>query len=311
VRVHDLGFRGLAAVGAYGRARRLVRRLAPDVLHTHLFKADTLGAALAGPQREERIVLVSTKHNEDIYLRDRAWCAVGRRVAARADAVIAITPGVARFVRQTLGDAIRRLETIPYGLPGPRHEGDGPAFRREHGIGADDVLLLCVARLAAQKDHATLFDALARMETPVRLVLLGRGPLESELRSLAADLPVVFAGFVDDPTDAYASADLLVLSSVHEGLGLVLLEAAAHALPAVATHVGGVPDVVEDGVTGVLVPPGSAEALARALDDLVRDPARRATLGAAAQARVRERHAVSMCADSHDRLYAGLLEKRS
>ncbi len=306
VRVHDLRLAGLAAVGAYGRARRLVRRLAPDVLHTHLFKADTLGAALASSGRDAR-VLVSTKHNEDVYLRDAKWRALGRRVAARSDAVIAITPGVARFVRETLGDSVPRLATIAYGLPPPSRTGHRDAFRNTHGIGPDETVILCVGRFAPQKDHATLLEALSRMKTSARLVLVGRGPLEADLRRRATDLRVVFAGFVEDPTDAYAASDLITLNSVHEGLGLVLIEAAQHAIPAVATHVGGIPDVVEGGVTGLLVPPCSPTELAHALDTLVTDPERRATLGAAARARVTAHHDLATCAAAHERLYNDVL----
>jgi glycosyltransferase involved in cell wall biosynthesis len=310
VPVHDLALRGLAAVGAYGRARRLVRELAPAIVHTHLFKADTLGAALLGPRRVGRTVLVSTKHNEDVYLRERTWSAVGKRVAARADALVAITPGVARFAHETLGDTIPRLETIPYGLPTAAPNGDGPAFRRTHGVGADEVMVLSVARLVDQKDHATLFAALRRMRSSAHVVLLGRGPLESHLRSEAEGLPITFAGFVEAPDDAYAAADLLVLSSVHEGLGLVILEAARHGVPAVATHVGGIPDVIEDGVTGLLVPPRSPADLATALDSLVLDARTRREFGEAARERVAALHGVAPCLKSHDRLYTELMERR-
>ena len=308
--VHDLRMRGLAAVGSYGRARRLLRDVRPDVVHTHLFKADTLGAALLGLRRPDRTVLISTKHNEDVYLRDRSWRAVGRRVAARADAVVSITPGVARFVADTLAGSVRRAETIAYGLPAPSRTGDGTAFRQEHGIAGDERVVLCVARLAAQKDHATLFAALGQMNTPARLVLLGRGPLEDELRRRAEGQPIVFAGFVEDPADAYAAADAVVLSSVHEGLGLVLLEAAQHGVPAVATRVGGIPDVVEDGVSGLLVPPRDASALASALDRLLTDDTLRQRLGAAAREHVALSHSVAACAAAHEGLYTELWAAR-
>ncbi len=311
VRIQHVGRDGFGVAGAVARARRLVASLRPEVLHTHLFKADTLGAALAGPRRRGARVLVSTKHNEDVYLREAAWRALGRRVAARADALVAISPGVARFVRETLGDAAARLDVIPYGLPPLARAGDGAAFRRAHGIAADAPLALCVARLAEQKDHATLLAAWRALPSPPHLVLLGRGPLETELRRRVQGLPVTFAGFVDDPADAYAAADVVVLASRHEGLGLVLLEAAQHGVPAVATRVGGIPDVVEDGATGLLVPAGDATALAGAVACVFADAALRTRLGGAARERVAARHALGPYAAAHERLYRELLGARA
>ncbi len=302
---HDVGSGG--APGLWRRARRTVRDVRPGVLHTHLFKADVLGAALAGGAGPR---LVSTKHNEDVYLRRAHWRALGRRVARRADALVAISPGVERFVRETLGTAPRRLDVIPYGLPPPDRHGDGGAFRQTHGIPADAPLVLCVARLVEQKDHRTLLAALRQMADPPTVVLLGRGELESALRAEADALPgrpVHFVGFAADPSDAYAAADLLVLSSRHEGLGLVILEAAQRGVPALATSVGGVPDVVVDGETGMLVAPGDPAALAAALADLLASPERRATLGAAARRRVTTAHGMERYADRHDALYADLL----
>jgi glycosyltransferase involved in cell wall biosynthesis len=323
VAVHDLVLRGVRGVGAYGRGRRLARELAPDVIHTHLFKADCLGAAIAGAPRANRTRLVSTKHNQDMYLhgpsaRAAAWRAVARRVAARADAVVAISPSVARFVAETLGDAPSRVETIPYGVPDPAPDAvrvDGAAFRAAHGIAPDDPVLLCVARLDEQKDHETLLRAFAAARScrpTLRLVLLGRGPLEARLRAAAARLPagsVVFAGFLENPAPAYAAADVAVLSSRWEGLGLVLVEAALHGVPAVATRAGGVVDVVEDGVTGRLVPIGDDAALAAAIGAAADDPEVTRRMGAAARERALREHALDVYVHRAEALYGELLER--
>ena len=314
--VHDLALRGLRGVGAYGRGRRLARDLAPDVLHTHLFKADCLGAAIASSGN--RRVLVSTKHNQDMYLhggsaKAGAWRAVARRVASRADAVVAISPSVARFVGETLSNAPKRVETIPYGLPAPA-PGDGAAFRSAHAIAPDDTLLLCVARFDEQKDHATLlraFAAAAGGRPRLRLVLLGRGPLEAELREQAARLApggVVFAGFVADLASAYAAADMVVLSSRWEGLGLVLVEAALHGVPAFATRAGGIADVVEDGVTGRLVPIGDDAALTAAIAAAADDPEATRRMGVAARARAFREHALDTYVHRTAALYTELME---
>ena len=311
--VTDLG-RGGGPVGAAGHARRLVGEARPDVVHTHLFKADCLGAALC--RGRGRPALVSTKHNQDVYLsgagtRRGVLRAVARRVALRADALVAITPGVQRFFAETLGAVADDMREIPYGL-GPAPRGDAAAFRAAHRIGPDAVVVLCAARFAKQKDHGTLLQAFRGVRGDVVLVLAGRGPLESDVRAAAAgDERVRVVGFLRDTSDAFAAADAVVLSSVHEGLGLVLLEAARRGLPAVATRVGGVPDVVADGDTGLLVPPRDPPALAAAMQRVCDDRALRARIGEAARARAAAHHDPARCAEAHARLYRDVVRGRT
>jgi glycosyltransferase involved in cell wall biosynthesis len=311
-----------AAVGVPARkfSRREFAALRPAIVHTHLFKADVAGVALLGRRRRGRAVLVSTKHNEDRYLagstlRAATWRTIGRRAVRRADAVVAISTGVAAFFRDTLGDTVGDMPVIPYGLPEPRTVGaeEISAFRARCGVSADAALVLCVARLDAQKDHATLIRAMPQV-TPrrdARLVLLGRGPMETELRALAAATPgsnVIFAGFVDDPAPAFAAADVVALASLWEGLGLALVEAAQHGRPVVATRVGGIPEIVEDGVTGLLVPPGDAGALASALTRVLDDRDLAARLGDSARRRAADLFSVERYAADVESLYLRLLK---
>ncbi len=297
--VHDLGRTLLGQAGSYGRARRLVRYLDPEVVHTHLFKADCLGAALCGPREgRTRPRLVSTKHNEDAHLagdgpKPRALRAVARRVAGRANAVVAISEGVQTFFVDTLGEEWERMQVIPYDPPAMA-PGDGATFRSDAGVLPGTPLAVCLARFVPQKDHRTLLEAFARVPGDARLVLLGRGPLESEIREQAAGDPrVIVHGFVDDPRHALTAADVVVLSSRHEGLGLVLLEAAQLGVPTVATRVGGIPEAVFDGTAGLLVPPGDPAALASALERVLFDPdlRQRLSLGARGAAQARATHA--------------------
>lgn len=307
VTVHALGVAGLRAALARSRLAAVVRAVRPDVVHSHLFKADVLAASVLGRRRPGRAALVSTKHNEDVYLESALWKSLGRAAAARADALIAITPGVERFVRRTLGDPPGELCVIPYGLA----DAAQPP-RPAPGTGT----LVCPARFEEQKDHATLLRAVARVagRRPVRLVLLGRGPLETAIRrqaALVAGAHVEFAGFVPDVTPHLDAADAVVLASRWEGLGLVLVEAALRGRPAVATAVGGIPDVVEHDVTGLLVPPGDDAALADAIVRVLDDPALAKRLGDAARARARERFGVEDCAAATEALYVRCLEASS
>ena len=175
--------------------------------------------------------------------------------------------------------------------------------------------MLCVARLDEQKDHRTLFAAMERMRTGRRfhVVLMGRGPLEDELRGAApvlAHAGVTLAGFVADPGGAFDAADVVVLSSTWEGFGLVLAEAGLHGRPVVATEVGGIPEVVKDGVNGLLVPPRDPDALAAALDRLLDDEALARRMGEAGRERARERFSVRVYVDKVEALYERLLGAR-
>jgi len=312
-----------AAVGVPARkfSRREFAKRRPDVVHTHLFKADVAGAALVGRRRRGRCVLVSTKHNEDRYLtgttlRAATWRTLARRAAKRADAVVAISRGVAAFFKETLGDAVGEMPVIPYGLPAPRdvQPKEIAAFRARCGVADGASLVLCVGRLDAQKDPATAIRAMPRVTATrdARLVFLGRGPMEDELRALAAATPgsnVVFAGFVDDPAPAFASADVVVLPSKWEGLGLALVEAAQHGRAVVATRVGGIPEVVEDGATGLLVAPGDAAAFGDAIARVLSDDALRRRMGDAARASAAARFSVERYAADIERVYSRLRQE--
>jgi glycosyltransferase involved in cell wall biosynthesis len=299
--VHDLDVRGMRAAGSRGRLASLVRETRPGVVHSHLFKADVLAASVVGRRRPGRAALVSTKHNVDVYLERPLWRAVGRAAARRADAVVAISDGVADFLRRTLAPRAP-IDVIRYGIEPPRAPLAAPPRTGT---------VLCAARFEPQKDHATLLDAveIAGRTRPLRVVLLGRGSLEPELRARAAALrgaEVTFAGFTDDPTPWYDRADAVALASRWEGLGLALVEAALRARPAVATAVGGIPEVVEDGVTGVLVPPGDPNALAGALRRVL-DHDTAARMGAAAAARAGERFSVERCVRETAAVYERVL----
>jgi glycosyltransferase involved in cell wall biosynthesis len=190
------------------------------------------------------------------------------------------------------------------------------ALRGELGITDDEVVALTVANLRSEKGYDVLLEA-ARLSVaagaPVRFLSVGRGPLEAELAA-AADVGGLaghlrFLGTRTDTPRLMAGADLFVLPSHQEGLPVALMEAMSAGLPVVATTVGGVPDVITDGVDGLLVPPGRADLLAQAVERVVRNPALRARLAAASL----ERSAlfdVRAAARAIESLYCELLEAR-
>jgi glycosyltransferase involved in cell wall biosynthesis len=282
------GRRGMADPRWPGRLRALARDV--DVVHLH----SPAVAAVARPvlrTRRPAPVVVSTEHN--------LWSShspITRAANALTLPLDRVRWAVSAEVVASEWPRWRaRTEVLVHGVPLAAlqaRRGERAEARRSQGWADDDVVVVIVANLRANKDYPTLFAAAARAmksEPRLRFVSVGQGPLEDELRrSLAggglADR-FVMLGYHADPAAVVVGADLFTLSSRHEGLPISLLEAMALGVPAVVTAVGGNAEVVTDGVDGVLVPPGSPDELAGAYVRLARDAGERARLGEAAAVR--------------------------
>lgn len=194
----------------------------------------------------------------------------------------------------------RRLHVIPNGIAVRRRE---PPPRR------DPVVIGTAALLERRKGIDVLLEASARLVTPHRLVVYGDGPLRSELETLARRLgvPAEFPGFAPDFAERIEELDVFVLPSRGENLPIAILEAMAAALPVVATRVGGVPEVVADEETGLIVEPDDVDGLAAALDRVASDAGLRERLGRAGAERITERFDARSTARQMVELYRGLL----
>ena len=265
-------------------------RLRPDVVHWHAARAHALGAmaALLSPVPAR----VLTRRME-LPVRG----SLGSRLlyGLRRDATIAISDGVRdALVRSGLDPAriwvVRSgIDLAPYAAPFDRAQ-----VRARFGIRERDFLVLQVAALTPEKSQRDLLAA-ARIvldAKPEALVwIAGDGALREELqhqrKELGLDDRVRLLGFRDDVPDLLRAADLFCVSSYHEGMGTATLDAMAAGLPVVATRVGGIPEVVEDRATGLLVPPHDPGALAGAILSLAADVAQRGAMGERAKERVR------------------------
>lgn len=267
------------------RAARAIRRLAADaeVVHAHGLKAGLCTVAAGVHPR------VMTIHN--VVLDDTAGRAAGvlrvieQRLPARMDRTIAVSSEISsRFAESAT------MIVIPPAGPMPVPTRDAATVRRDLGVG-DAPLVTTVARLNPQKDLPTLLAA-ARLvldaRPEVRFVVVGGGPAEAELRAEHARLglgeSVQLLGARPSAADELAAADVFALSSMWEGSPLSVAEALLLRRPVAVTAVGAVPEVVEDGVTGRLVPPRSPDALAQAILDLLADPAEAGRLADAGHA---------------------------
>ncbi len=319
--VHRLGLRGLLDAPVFRRAFDLCRALRPDIVHTHLMKADVVGAVAARLSRVPFVV--ATKHNEDRYLRHPALRVAARAAAELADRTVVVSDAVGRFFARALSLAPGDLVRIRHGLP----PADAPAppegearedVRREFSLPAEATVALTVARLSEQKGLADLVRAaslLAEARPDLRFLVAGRGEEEASLRELAARLAVEdrvrFVGYRADVPRLMAAADLFLLPSRWEGFGLVLLEAMRAARAVVATRVGGIPEIVVDGETGVLVPPADPDSLAAGVLRILADPERTTALGRAGRARAEREFPLAGEVRAHADLYEALAGTRA
>jgi glycosyltransferase involved in cell wall biosynthesis len=302
VPVVPLRIRNHFDLGAGLALRRLVR--GHDVVHFHTARAH----ALAPFCRRRGARLVVTRRMDYVpaggpyvrYLYNHG-----------VDAVIAISGGV-RDALLRVGVRPERIHLVPSGIVvgAPAPAADRARVRAEWGIADRDVLVLLPGALERRKGHATLLAA-ARLLAPsrpeLRYVFCGAGSAEAALRAEAVDLGdlVRFAGFRADLGACLAAADVAVLPSLQEGLGVAALEAMAAERPVVGSRVGGLAEAVVHGETGVLVPPADPGALAAALMRLAGDVPLRARLGAAGRARVLARYTAAKMAEGTLACYGG------
>ena len=269
---------------AYAEVAAFLARTRPRILHTHLVHADVYGQ-IAGAMARVPLRL-STKHGFNWFRESRFFGVADRAVASLAHVHIAISQGLAQYLAEIEGFDERSFEIVHYGISA--RDGVEP-YTGTH------PRLLCVGRLIPVKGHLVLLRALAQARARVPQLVLevaGQGPLEPALKSCARELgladAVRFLGFVTPVQTAIEGAAIVVVPSLGEGFGMVALEAMERARPVIASAVGGLPEIVVDGETGLVVPPGDAEALADAMVVLSSDLPRSAAMGEAGRRRAIE-----------------------
>jgi glycosyltransferase involved in cell wall biosynthesis len=293
----------------------LLAELEPAVVHDHMYRAEvvgTLAVRRAVAMGLPRPFVISTVHSSRVRsASDRALLA---RLTPEMDRLIAVSRSIATKIDRE-GRRSAPVELIPNGVEIVTPDPDAAArVRRDLGVPLDVPLVGVVARMEPEKGHPTLLEAwpLVRRHVPdARLVIVGEGSRQAALQrharrlGLLADPAVVFTGRRDDVNAIVAALDVAVLPSYREAQGVSLLEAMGMARPIVASRVGGIPEVVDDGVSGLLVPPRDRAALADALVRVLTDEALAERLGSAARDVVRERY----CLDDMVRRIEGLYEE--
>jgi glycosyltransferase involved in cell wall biosynthesis len=311
--VIELPRRSAADVLAWRPVLRILRKRRVDILHSHKFGSNVWGAILATLARTPVFIA-----------HEQTWSYDGQPVrrfldreliSRRADAFVAVSRADRRRMIEVEhvpeGKTLVIPNAVPMGIRDPDRD-----VRQELGIAANVPVVGTVCVLRPQKALDTMLDAFSRLRVgfpDCRLVIAGDGPergrLEARAHALGLDEAALFLGDRNDVPDVLAAFDVFALSSDFEGTPLAVIEAMGAGVPVVATDVGGLPDLIDDGVHGRLVPARAPEALARVIREILSDPGLGTRLGAAARERQEREFAieasVSRVETLYDDLYAG------
>jgi glycosyltransferase involved in cell wall biosynthesis len=298
------------------RLYALFRRERFDIVHTHTAKAGCLGriaAAMAG-----RGEVVHSTHGHNFY---GYFGRFGSFLIVQAERFLS-----AFAWRIVVQSSMEMRDFIDYGVCAPeklvvvtqgvdtskyaRDASAGAALRKRWGFAEGDIVFAFIGRLEPIKGAGLFLQAAMELvadKTGCRFVIIGSGTQEAVLRRFADERGlgrfVVFTGWIDDIGEALSGIDVVVLPSLNDAVGRVLLEAQSAGIPVIATRVGGIPDVVKDGHTGIIVPPSDSGALAAAMRSLAADSARRAAMGASAKDWAAKQFPLRVMLDEYRRLY--------
>jgi len=287
-----------------------LRREPVDVIHAHKHGANVCGVVLG------RLLRVPV-----VIAHEHAWSWDGQRlrrfldrelIARGADVVLAVSEHSRRRMIEEEGMDARVVRLLPNGIPALAAPS-GRNVRQELGIAQDSPVLGSVSVLRPQKALHVLIQAAARLAPQfpeLKVVIAGRGDEEATLRALVRELEleetVLLLGQRNDVPDLLAAFDVAVCCSDFEGSPLAVMEYMAAGLPVVGTRVGGVPELIEQGVHGLLVDPGDPDALASAVASMLRNPALRAEMGARARERQRREFDIDVTVRRLETIYEEL-----
>jgi glycosyltransferase involved in cell wall biosynthesis len=297
---------------AVGALAAYLVEIRPDVIHNHMYRAELVGtrAAIAlGEVGHRRPYIVSTVHSSRVRSEeDREMLRV---LTPRMDQLIAVSTAIEAKL-EAEGRTTAPIRRIYNGVDLSRYENQEPCctLPEEYGLEPGSQIVGVVARLEPEKGHPTLLEAwpaVLRSVPDAYLLIVGEGSRRDALEALARDLRiahrVVFTGRRDDVPAVTAALDVAVLPSYREAQGLSILEALALSRPVVASNVGGIPEVITDGITGLLVPPHDPDALAAAIVRLLRDHPFADTLGRAGHDMVHDRFDITVMVGLVQQIY--------
>ncbi len=312
-----LDLRRLAAPGVIFEIKNILRENGIDIVHSQGPRADfysRLGARAAGRVRAVSTIASPVEEYDVGPLKKFAYAAMDRLGASSVAAYVAVAEHIKRKLVEGRGIPAEKVLRIYNGVAPELYRcsaQNAAAARAAYDIPAGRFLAAAFCRLSPEKGLVTLLEAVALgAGSGIQYLLAGAGPLEAGLRAKAASLgiekDVVFAGFVQNPVPLLCAADLVLLPSSREGFPVALLEAMAAGKPVVASRIEGIDESVEDGRSGLLVPPGDAQALAAAIKRISSDTAAAESMGRHGRERVAENFSEERMIKAHQDLYGEL-----
>jgi L-malate glycosyltransferase len=302
-------------LSAAWRLSRVIKQLRPDIVHAHDPHGVAMAALALSMSTQPRTPPLAAARRVDFRLGRNA---LSRWKYRQVDCFICASEAIRQIV---LRDGVEpgRAVTVHEGIDLGRIDAAPPAeLHKELWLPHHAPIVGNVAALVAHKGQRHLIDAaveVLRHEPDARFIIAGEGELrdslQHQIKHLHLEKHVVLAGFRPDVLSLHKAFDIFVMSSVTEGLGTSLLDAMACGKPVVASRTGGIPEVVEDGVTGCLVPPRDHTAMAEAIVKLLADKNLRERMGAAGLARVREQFTAERMVEKTLQVYEKLLSERA
>jgi glycosyltransferase involved in cell wall biosynthesis len=295
-----------------------------DIIHTHNSKAGFLGR-LAGRWAHVPVI-IHTVHGFAFHMQEPAWRQIlfrllERRASRWCDKMIFISqPLIDWALRERIvgNDKIIKIYSgIDLNQFRPVSEETKARIRRKWHMGVEDAVIGIVSKLWEGKGHSTLIKAFQEVKKAIpnaKLVIVGEGYLQDSLHALVNELglndSILFTGFQMDVSEIIATFDVAVLPSFFEGMGRVLLEAMAMGKPLIASRVGGIPDLVEDSVNGILTVAGDVQGLAKVIQQILGDKNLSDRMGQAGRNRVTEQFSAAMMVRNIENVYLECLKAK-
>jgi len=303
----ELSIHGKANLVAPRRLAAVIREWQPDLVNTHNSTASLWGGLAA---RLARTPVVA--HVQGLHYSCTLWSCYGA-----ADGLIACSDAVRRYT-VGVGFAPHRVRRVYNAVDPAEFVPKRPreAVRQALGLARDELAVGAFAHLSRKKGHADLLEAVAKVpiDVPFRLFCVGNGPCRDALLRQASGLGIAgrvhFLDYRRDVANLMCAMDAMALPSHREPFGIVYVEAMLARLPVIACNAGGAPEVVEEGVTGYLVPPHDPDRLAAALTALLTSPARRRRMGEAGRNRAVERFSLDRMVTETESMYREVIRSR-